>query len=298
MLTLLLTIAGIALLSASIRSYERESKRRAMVLGAAAAAALGLAAVTIPNMLYLQKVLGRLAMPTGILWVVLGGLAAWRWHVRDRRGFAVAAALFVFYTASGSPGVGTSLLGVLEREYRDIDPFAGPKLDAVFLMGGGTSVDGRSRALLGSAGDRVLLAAQLVHRDRAARVVTSGATVAGMGASRDLAAETASILSDMGVDADRVVQLDEGKNSSQEIRAYKALADERGWTRMGLVTSAWHMRRAMRLAENAGLEVVPLPADFRGSFPVQGILFFVPDGRGFRDVSAACWEFLGAAVGR
>ena len=133
MLTLLLTITAVALLSATLRSYQRLSRRRAALFFVGAVAALALAAATIPNVLYLQKVLGRLAMPTGIFWVVLGALTAWRWHVRDRRGFAVAAGLFVVYTAIGSPGVGTMLLGTLEREYRDIDPFAGPKLDAVFL---------------------------------------------------------------------------------------------------------------------------------------------------------------------
>jgi len=43
------------------------------------------------------------------------------------------------------------------------------------------------------------------------------------------------------------------------------VADHPEWKRLGLVTSAWHMRRAMRLAEKNNLSLEPLPADFRGT---------------------------------
>lgn len=291
MSTFLLVLVSLFLLSHTIRT------RRPIFL-LPTLLALVLAALTIPNLLYFQKVLGRLAMPPGLLWTALIALTLFAWHRREKWLTAVSAALFVFVTLAGSPYLGGVMLYSLEKPFRDSDPLKGPDLDAVFVMGGGTGVDPLGRPFLTTSGDRLLLAARVYEEGRTKTLVTSGSTIEGLGTARDLAEEGADILVDMGIEDAHIVRLTEPKNSSQELAAYARLSKERGWQRVGLVTSAWHLRRATRLADREGLAVEPLPADFRGGYEWHGVLSLIPEGYGFLYTSAACWEYLGAAVGR
>lgn len=297
LLFLLVVIAIVALELAWAKRHDWTSRRR---LGAAAIAALvlALALVTIPNMLYLQKVVGRLAMPVGLVWILLGANLFLAWHRRRLAATAIAAVIFVSYTLAGNPVLGGAMLHWLEADYREVQAFSGPPLDAVFLLGGGTARGRSSPARLADSGDRVLTAARVYKEREVGHVVASGSTIHGIGVQRDLAEEGAEILGDLGVPPEAIVRLPEPKNSSQEVAAYRALAEERGWEKVGIVTSAWHLRRVMRLCRRSGLDAEPLPADFRGERSWDGFLSVMPDGGGFRNVQIAAWEILGAAVGR
>jgi len=84
----------------------------------------------------------------------------------------------------------------------------------------------------------------------------------------------------------------------EEIAAYKVMADQNRWTQVGLLTSASHLPRALKLAEKANLKVIPLPSDFRGRprrFRPQDV---VPQLEGIRLTHTAMWEIIGKAMGR
>ena len=57
------------------------------------------------------------------------------------------------------------------------------------------------------------------------------------------------------------------------------LAEEFGDRRVGILTSAWHLPRAMRLAESAGVQAVPVPSNFIG----RGVVRNTPVGAIIRD---------------
>jgi uncharacterized SAM-binding protein YcdF (DUF218 family) len=111
-----------------------------------------------------------------------------------------------------------------------------------------------------------------------------------------VSAEAASLWAEMGIPADVVVRLPEPRNSAAEIVAYTRLVEERGWTRVGLVTSARHLPRALALCRRHGLRVDPLPSDFRADVPPWDLPAIVPNGEGFADVQSAVWEYLGLAA--
>lgn len=300
MVTFVAFIAALALAEAAWRSRAIKPRRRLLL--ALAVAALAVALVAMPRGAMLGKLIGALAMPAGLLWLFLGGSVAVQIHRRAKLGAALAAFAFIAYTVAGNGYLGAAWLGHLEAPFVDVAPLSvaaedGP-FDAVFVLGGGTrgAVDGRPQ--LAGAGDRVLLGARLYHAGATPVLVASGHTVPGAARQESAAAHTATLWQQVGVPTDAILTLESPYNTRTEIAAYAALTQERGWQRVGLVTSAWHLPRALALADSEDLNVVPLPADFRGVPAWDGLNSLVPHAVGFLWMHRAAWETLGAATGR
>ena len=86
----------------------------------------------------------------------------------------------------------------------------------------------------------------------------------------------------------------ERKNQCLNLYLFSKLLNERlDWNSVGLCSSASHLRRALKEAEAQGLALIPVPGDFRSTPLVFSPLYLIPQGRGFRDVQTALWEFLG-----
>lgn len=245
-----------------------------------------------------QKLLGRLAMPLGLLWL---GLLATGLFCAVRRAWAAAAVtagLWLLCTAAGSPWLGSHLLLRLEAGFPPPDlALAGP-YDAVFVCGGGTALRPDGIAQLGSSGDRLLTAATLQRNQRTPLLVTSGSSIPGLGRSRDLTEETTDIWLRCGVPATAIVPVPGPINTKEEIAAYRMLAEERGWKRVAVISSAWHLRRIARLCATEGFAADLLGSDFSGRTDDSSWIELVPSIGGACSVQLACWEFLGTAIGR
>ncbi|MBA3936762.1 MAG: YdcF family protein [Planctomycetes bacterium] len=268
-------------------------------VGTVAAGVVGLGVVASQD-LVVQKALGLLLMPASVAWLLLAGLAIAAWGARRRRTAIAATAIWVLYTVAGNVWVGNALLGSLETRIPPRTPASLPGVfDAVFVLGGGTTLGSDGRPQLGSGGDRLALAAQLFAERKTLHLVASGNSMAGLDMERDLAEETATLWRGMGV-PDAVI-LSVGTpavNTRQEIAAYKRMVDERHWENVALVSSAWHLPRALALCEKAGLKVTPLGADRRGRIASWSPLYLIPQNFGFDAVQVACYEYLGRWVGR
>lgn len=105
----------------------------------------------------------------------------------------------------------------------------------------------RSRLIEGVRILRVLPEAKLV-------VIGGGATNQPSHAEVQAAAAIS-----LGVTADRIVRLETPRDTEEEARALLELL---GREPFALVTSAWHLRRAMALMRNHGLLPVPCPCDY------------------------------------
>ena len=249
-------------------------------------------------MLAFSKLIGMLCMPTGLLW--LGLLLAMFWAFRRRvqglGGFL--AFLFLGFALAGNPQVGALLMDRLESTIPPLPENAAP-LDALFVLGGGTQVDGRGRPILGEGGDRIMEAARLWHAGNVRRLVASGASDDASTGRRNLGAETLEIWKSMGIPNTAIRAIEEPCfTTREEIQAYGRLMVQEGWHRVGLLSSAWHLPRAMALARQAGLEVLPIPSDERGRIPRFRLWHIVPQEEGFQKTQLACWEMLGRRVAR
>lgn len=277
---------------------RKQLARRVLGVRVGVAVALGIAAfVAGPSGLVLQKLVARLVMPAAWVWDL-----AWIAFVvgvsLSRRRLAILGAVCgSLLTIAGSQAVGEALNHWLERDYQR-DPFAQGEFEAVFVLGGGVDLAPHPRYQLGSSGDRVVLAARLQHAGIAKRLVISGTVIEGLTETFDSMSATDMILRELGVPPDAIVkQVGDTRNTREEAAAAARLLRERGWKRVGLITSAWHMRRALALFQRAGVPAVPLAADYRGALRWDGLYSLVPRDVGYHMVSKAAWEVLGTAVG-
>jgi uncharacterized SAM-binding protein YcdF (DUF218 family) len=219
------------------------------------------------------KALAYLASPMGLFTagLVAGAVLA---LLRLRRlarlvaGLAIAQ-LVVFSLAV----VSNALLQPLEDEAR-AEAATAPACcyDAIVVLGGSIGPAApplRPDPKLYDSSDRVWHAARLFHRGVAPRIIVSGGSylveIGQVPAIQTEAVAMRQFLVALGVPEDRVVMEGKSLNTIGNMRETRALV---GTARVALVTSAYHMPRALRLARKADLNAAAFPTDWQ-AMPIE-----------------------------
>ncbi|MFO1085023.1 MAG: YdcF family protein [Reyranellaceae bacterium] len=211
------------------------------------------------------KVLAQWAMPPASMavgLVIAGMVALLRWR---RLAWVTAVAAVLETLAFAWPPVSDALIQPLEREARANASVPACCYDAIVVLGGGINPAAPPHTLepdLGDGADRMWYAAQLFHRGVAPRIIVSGGGfLAGNngGPATTEAEAMRRFLNDLGVPDRAIVSEDRSLNTIQNIERVREMVKDK---RVALVTSAFHMRRAMRIAQRAGLDAAPFPTDF------------------------------------
>ncbi|MDF1826306.1 MAG: YdcF family protein [Verrucomicrobiales bacterium] len=246
---------------------------------------------TSGSWLIARKVVAMLILPAGALWLI--GILAMSWpgiRVRVRWGLFLA---WLVYSLAGSPYLGIALLKPLENRFLAFEEIREP-LDALVLLGGGTIRSPGGAPALGTHGDRVLRPAMLYHQGQARHLITTGQSITEKGRGRLLSRETSIIWQNLDVPVSAITEVPDPRNTEEELAAVAELLRARPeWRKVGLCSSASHLSRAMGEAEKQGLALIPVPSDFRSMSLKFSPLYVIPQGRGFRDVQTALWEYLG-----
>lgn len=260
---------------------------------------------------WLPGLLSRMAMPlpVGLGLVIVAGSAAYAW--RHRPGLRCAAlglailGILLLWVASLS-WTQTALFRFLEAPYPPRPAAAcgaasGP-VDAIVLLGGAIKPRGNRglRGQLHRGSDRIREAALLFHAGCAPVLLVSAGSGVGSGndAGNPLPGSEAhairELLQELGVPDTALIFEDDSRTTRENARYSAAVlgtADKR--PRILLVTSAWHLRRAVPLFERSGFEVLPVGADRRGDEVCTGLSCILPDSRSL-DANTIAWrEILG-----
>ncbi|HSI12604.1 MAG TPA: YdcF family protein [Chthoniobacter sp.] len=235
--------------------------------------------------------------PIGLAWLCLLVLTIWLAIRRQWKPAILAGLGVLLMTAVGSTGLAGRMLGSLERPYAGVKIENLPKADAIVMLGGGASPS-RYEALgvhLTPAGDRLVMARE-VFRLGKAPVLLLGGNVNKLDGVRKFECEIVrDLLKTWGIPEDAIIPLGENQDTHDEALKVRALATERGWHRVLLVTSANHMRRASGVFRAQGLEVIPVPCNFLTTVatapPPPGIS--IPRHDGFVKISTWMHEEIG-----
>ena len=213
-------------------------------------------------MVYFLKFGASWLLPPGIFIVALFALAWYAWKRRGEKRLAALlfALTFVFYLLCTS-FVAERTLGWLEQAYL---PPAEPKGDVIIMLGGGAmpdspDVDGVG-ALCSSPANRLLTAVRLQRKLGVPILLSGGQVYEDTGAEAKIARR---MLIDLGVPEEQILVETRSVNTTQNARYSAEILRAHGLTHPILVTSAFHMKRAVLNFEKQGIDVVPYPADYQ-----------------------------------
>jgi len=243
----------------------------------------------------LSKTIGVMLMPTNFL-VLLGLLGvillATRFVWLGRKLLVVS--ILMLAICAFSP-LGSLLMYPLENRFAPWDAARGAP-DGIIVLGGPIDPElsiSHDTPVIRWAPDRIVVTAELARKYPNARIVFTGGSanlVFNDAREADFAIE---IFEALGIDKSRLTSERQSRNTYENAAFSKALAAPKPGERWLLVTSAYHMPRAVGLFRKVGFAVEPYPVDWRVGRAGDIFSFSMAGGEGLMQTDTAMREWIG-----
>ncbi len=243
----------------------------------------------------LSKILGFFANPSnliislGLLGVVML-LTPWR-----RAGFWLATVSMVVLAVLGLLPIGNALILPLEDRFPAWQE-EGAAPAGIVVLGGAITPDvsmARHEVALNEAAERLTAAAALARHYPDARIIYSGGSGALIYGEGNEAPLALALFESLGVAAERIALEDRSRNTIENAVFSKAIAQPKPGERWLLVTSAYHMPRAVGAFRRAEFPIEPYPVDWRTRGKEDVFRLFASIGDGLRRTDTAVHEWVG-----
>ncbi len=248
---------------------------------------------------FLSKTLDLLLSPlTWALLLALGGalLVTRRPRAAARSSLAAVVVLVIF---SAEP-VANVLFRFLESSaVRTYQPDAA--YEVVIVLGGtleGNGTDPLGEPELNAAGDRFLRGLELVRSGQARNILLSAGTLDPHSGLPTEAVVLARELERQGIPRERVAPEPRSGNTRENAVESARIIRDRGWSRLLLITSAFHMERSLGCFRAVGLEPDALPVDYRSFDPGKRSASWAPRAGALAQSTDALRELFGRVVYR
>jgi uncharacterized SAM-binding protein YcdF (DUF218 family) len=246
----------------------------------------------------LSKVLGFFAIPSnlvialGLLGILLSGTRL------ARGGRRLAAASLIALAVLGLSPLGNALIIPLEQRFPPWDDTRGPP-DGIVVLGGAITPDvseARNDVALNEAAERITAAVALARRYPDARIIYSGGSGALIFRRGSEAASAVRIFESLGIPHARIIAEEQSRNTLENAVFSRLLAMPQPGERWLLVTSGYHMPRAMGVFRQAGFPVEAYPVDWRTRGRQDVARPFSTLGSGLERADTAAREWVGLLV--
>ena len=212
-------------------------------------------------MIYLFKFGAAWILPPGIFILAMAGTAICLWKKYGRRHAAsvlAVLALTLYLLSIGA--VSDRLMGSLERTY---SVPADPQGDVIVMLGGGAIADVQDVDGIGmlaqSPSSRLLTVLRLHRRYDLPILLSGGQVFSDTGSEAEIARR---VLRSLGVPDEMILVETRSLTTGQNARYTAEILRREGYVHPILVTSAFHLPRAVLNFEKQGITVTPYPADF------------------------------------
>jgi uncharacterized SAM-binding protein YcdF (DUF218 family) len=243
----------------------------------------------------LSKTVGVMLLPTNIL-VLIGILGVILLATRFAPfGRKLLIASMLMLAICGFLPLGNLLLYPLEHRFPPWDPAHGAP-DGIVVLGGPIDADlsvAHDTPVIRSAPDRIVATAELARKYPNARIVFSGGSanlISNDAKEADFAVE---IFEALGIDRSRMIMERRSRNTYENAAFSKELAAPKPGERWLLVTSAFHMPRAVGLFRKVGFAVEPYPVDWRVGGGADVFAASQAAGDGLAKTDTAIREWIG-----
>ena len=219
----------------------------------------------------LKKLISSAIMPLsiGLIILFIGLIYLYKNQITKSKIFLTFG--FIFIIAVSSNPLSTSLIKPLESKYKKLNTI--PKdIKYIVILGGDIS-------------DRGWELLRVYNYIKDATIITSG--YKGEYNITE-ATRTKNLLISIGINKDKIIAITKPKDTNQEAIYLKKVVGTKPFI---LVTSAYHMPRAMLLLKAKGLNPVAAPTDFK---PKPNESFFsIPNGEKLRRTEYSWHEYIG-----
>jgi uncharacterized SAM-binding protein YcdF (DUF218 family) len=249
---------------------------------------------------YLAKGVWFLLQPSTLiaLLIAYGAILIWTGWARWGRRFVTIGAILLLL--AGLSPLGNALILPLEDRFPRANLDDPPSPTGFILLGGaedrlvGTA---RHAPTLNEAGERLVEAAILARRFPNAKIAFSGGDAGILYKSGSEAQGAQALLTAMGVAQDRLILEANARDTYENAAFLKDELTKQGELGAGkrwvLITSAYHMPRAMGAFRKAGFDVDPWPVDYRTRGETDLTRPFDKVSEGLRRVDVASREWVG-----
>jgi uncharacterized SAM-binding protein YcdF (DUF218 family) len=242
-----------------------------------------------------SKLLGFFALPSNVLVAIgLVGLVLLCTRFTRLASWLVVTSLVLVAVAGLSP-LGNALLLPLEQRFPPWDAARGPP-DGIVVLGGAISPNisgARGAVALNEAAERITVTVELARRYPKARIICSGGNNSFTSETTVEAALAVRELEALGVARERLTAEEQSRNTVENAVFSRLIAQPKPGERWLLVTSAYHMPRAIGAFRAAGFQVEAYPVDWRTRGPVDATRPFRSLGHGLRRTDTAVREWVG-----
>lgn len=240
----------------------------------------------------LKKILSDLLLPLPITLILLiVGFIILLWTRARKRGIIfVSVGLLVLILFSINP-VASNLILALEKQYQPLQTMpTGVKYIVVLGGGNGGSKKYPPNTQLSSASlSRLIEAIRLYRQNPNSILVLSGGRVFGSRANATIMNNTAVAL---GIQRDRMKIEVGSQDTIEEAKHLKPLIKDQKFI---LVTSAYHMPRAVEIFKKKGMQPIPAPTQFLSKHYQYSIKYYFPSVVNLIHSDIALHEYMGIA---
>ncbi len=202
-------------------------------------------------MFFLKKLFSSLILPPGVIVVFFLILFFLEKKRKLTKGILLFLAIFL-YLISIEPAK-DFLFYFIEKKYPVIES---TKADAIVILGGGMR---NENTFAEDTLNRVLNGYLLYKRTKLPIIVSGGVSEGGIIEAKLMA----KALLEMGVDENKLIIEDKSRDTTQNATYVSQICKEKGLRKVFLVTSAYHMERALIMFKKAGMQVTAYPTDFK-----------------------------------
>lgn len=245
----------------------------------------------------LSKVAWYLVQPLVVVLLAIAfGLFAVAFRF-TRTGLVVAGTGFALLAAASLTPAGLLMMNVLEERIPRAELPA--EIAGIVVLGGSFDTRiarTRGEPELNDAADRITAALALARLHPEAEVIFSGGSAAILAEDIPESIPARQMLLALGLDEDRLILEEASRNTFENAIYSRELADPQPGETWVLVTSAFHMSRALGCFRQAGFEVLPYPVDYRTP---SGAAVWQPSSATIRNVEKvhfAIREYIGLAA--
>ncbi len=241
----------------------------------------------------LSKVFWFMFEPANLVYLCLlaGTVLLWtRWTVAARK---LLTAVSVMVLVVAVLPVGNMVTQALENRFPI--PELPQKIAGIVILGGVIDPfvsSARGITAVGSAAERLIEGAALARRFPAAPIIFSGGSGRLTDQSKREADYVLPLLRSLGVDQSRVILDENARNTHENALNARDLVKDVAALPWVLVTSAFHMPRAIGTFRQAGWNVLAYPVDFE-TLPRDGITLTFSLRGNIGNLSHAMHEIIG-----